>query len=73
LKAHSDAVIVFISKSSITKSGYVQKEIKFALDIAVKNPEGTTPSFPRGSKNTNYQTDSPHFTVLTCGSRTVSI
>jgi hypothetical protein len=46
LKAHSDAVIVFISKSSITKSGYVQKEIKFALDIAGEKPGRDYPIIP---------------------------
>ncbi len=37
----SDAVIVCLSKGSVTKSGYVQKEIKFALDEADKQPEGS--------------------------------
>lgn len=37
----SDAVIVCLSKNSITKEGYVQKEIKYALDIADEKPEGT--------------------------------
>ena len=37
----SDVVIVCLSRSSITKSGYVQTEIKFALDIADEQPEGT--------------------------------
>jgi len=36
----SDAVIVCLSNSSITKSGYVQKEIRLALDIADEQPEG---------------------------------
>lgn len=35
----SDVVIVFLSKESTTKSGYVQKEIKFALDVADEQPE----------------------------------
>lgn len=35
----SDAVIVCLSRSSITKAGYVQKEIKFALDVADEKPE----------------------------------
>ena len=30
----ADVVIVFLSKNSITKEGYVQKEIKDALDVA---------------------------------------
>lgn len=37
----ADAVIICLSKNSITKEGYVQKEIKFALDIALEKPEGT--------------------------------
>ena len=37
----ADVVIVFLSKKSISKEGYVQKEIKFALDIAEEKPEGT--------------------------------
>ncbi|CAG1001384.1 hypothetical protein ANAEL_02989 [Anaerolineales bacterium] len=37
----ADVVIVFLSKNSITKEGYVQKEIKNALDIADEKPEGT--------------------------------
>ena len=37
----ADVVIVFLSKNSITKEGYVQKEIKIALDIAEEKPEGT--------------------------------
>lgn len=37
----SDVVIVCLSRGSITKAGYVQKEIKFALDIADEQPEGT--------------------------------
>jgi hypothetical protein len=31
---NSDVVIVCLSKGSVSKEGYVQKEIKFALDIA---------------------------------------
>lgn len=37
----SDAVIVCLSRGSITKAGYVQKEIKFALDAAQEQPEDT--------------------------------
>jgi hypothetical protein len=37
----SDAVIVFLSNRSVTKEGYVQKELKMALDIADEKPEGT--------------------------------
>ena len=37
----SDVVIVCLSEKSINREGYVQKEIKFALDIADEKPEGT--------------------------------
>jgi WD40 repeat protein len=37
----SDAVIVCLSRSSVTKEGYVQKEIKVALDVADEKPPGT--------------------------------
>ncbi|HXV44695.1 MAG TPA: SUMF1/EgtB/PvdO family nonheme iron enzyme, partial [Anaerolineae bacterium] len=37
----ADVVLVCLSPHSITKAGYVQKEIKFALDIADEQPEGT--------------------------------
>jgi len=36
----SDVVVVCLSKVTINKSGYVQKEIKHALDIADEKPEG---------------------------------
>ncbi len=38
---NSDIVIVCLSKKSITKAGYIQKEIKHALDVADEQPEGT--------------------------------
>jgi len=37
----SDVVIVCISRSSVSKEGYVQREIKKVLDIASEKPEGT--------------------------------
>jgi hypothetical protein len=36
-----DIVIVCLSNQSITKSGFVQKEIRYALDAAYEKPEGT--------------------------------
>lgn len=36
----SDVVIVCLSKASVTKEGYVQKEIRQALDVADEKPEG---------------------------------
>ncbi|HCR70617.1 MAG TPA: hypothetical protein DIW23_04160 [Anaerolineae bacterium] len=38
----SDIVVVCLSMDSINKEGYIQKEIKFALDEADKKPEGTS-------------------------------
>ncbi len=37
----ADAIIVCLTKGSITKEGYVQKEIRAALDYADYKPEGT--------------------------------
>jgi outer membrane protein assembly factor BamD (BamD/ComL family) len=37
----SDVVVICLSNKSITKEGYVQKEIKFALDVAEEKPEGS--------------------------------
>lgn len=38
-KAH--AVIICLSGNSVTKEGYIQRELKFVLDIALEKPEGT--------------------------------
>jgi len=38
---NSDVVIVCLSHKAINKAGYVQKEIKYALDEAEKQPGGT--------------------------------
>ena len=35
-----DVVIVCLSHGSISKKGYIQKEIKYALDVADEQPEG---------------------------------
>lgn len=37
----TDVVLILISHNSVTKAGYVQKEIKQALDVADEQPEGT--------------------------------
>ncbi|MBI5034180.1 MAG: TIR domain-containing protein [Chloroflexi bacterium] len=37
---NSDVVLACLSPKAINKSGYVQKEIAFALDIAQEKPEG---------------------------------
>ena len=38
---NSDAVIATLSTGSVSKEGYVQKELRFVLDIALEKPEGT--------------------------------
>ena len=37
----ADVVIVCLSNNSVTKEGYVQRELRFALDIALTKPEET--------------------------------
>ncbi len=37
----ADSVIVFLSNNSVTKEGYVQKELRYVIDIALEKPEGT--------------------------------
>ena len=37
----SDVVVICLSRMSVTKEGYVQKEIRFALNVAEEKPEGT--------------------------------
>jgi gamma-glutamyl phosphate reductase len=36
----SDAIVVCLSRVSISKRGYIQKEIRAALDVADEHPEG---------------------------------
>ena len=38
---NSDVVIVCLSHRSINKIGFVQREVKFALDVAEEQPEGS--------------------------------
>ncbi len=38
---NSDVVIVCLSREAINKKGYVQKEIRYALDVADEQPEDT--------------------------------
>ncbi len=37
----SHAILVCLSSSSVRKEGYLQKEIRFALDVADEKPDGT--------------------------------
>jgi DNA segregation ATPase FtsK/SpoIIIE-like protein len=37
----SDAVIIILSTGSVSKEGYVQKELRFVLELALEKPEGT--------------------------------
>jgi formylglycine-generating enzyme required for sulfatase activity len=36
----SDAVVICLSRRAVTKAGFVQKEIRYALDVADEQPEG---------------------------------
>jgi len=36
----SDVVLVCLSRGSVTREGFIQKEIRFALDVAAEKPEG---------------------------------
>jgi Leucine-rich repeat (LRR) protein len=38
---NSDIVLVCLSRDSVNKRGFVQKEIKYALDVADEQPEGS--------------------------------
>lgn len=42
----SEVVLVCLSASSVTKQGFVQKEIKIALDVADEKPDGTVYIIP---------------------------
>lgn len=37
---NADVVIICLSKNSVSKEGYVQKEIRLALDVSMESPEG---------------------------------
>jgi hypothetical protein len=37
----SDVVLVCLSRASINKEGYIQRELKLALDVAEEKPDGT--------------------------------
>src|SRR5205085_10351365 len=38
---NSDVVIVCLSQGAVNKTGFVQKELKYALDVADEQPEDT--------------------------------
>jgi len=37
----ADVIVVFVSKDSVNKEGYIQRELRYALDVADQKPEGT--------------------------------
>jgi len=45
----SDSILIFLSRTSVAKRGYVQREMKMALDAWEKLPEGTIHMFYRHS------------------------
>ncbi|MEU1274149.1 toll/interleukin-1 receptor domain-containing protein [Streptomyces sp. NPDC005799] len=47
----SDLILVCLSKASVTKTGYVQKEIRIVLDEADHQPEGTIYLIPARLEN----------------------
>jgi hypothetical protein len=47
----ADVVVVCLSSQSVTREGFVQKEIKFALDVADKKPEGAIFIIPARLEN----------------------
>lgn len=36
----ADVVIVFLSSNSVSREGYIQKELRYVLDMALEKPEG---------------------------------
>lgn len=42
----SDVVLVCLSRTSVNETGFVQEEIKYALDVTDEKPEGTTLLIP---------------------------
>src|SRR5438445_9319993 len=36
----SSVVLVCLSKTAVSKAGFIQKEIRYALDVAAEQPEG---------------------------------
>ena len=42
----SDVVLACLSRSSISRAGFIQKEIRFALDVADEQPEGAAYLMP---------------------------
>jgi len=49
----SDIVVICLSKNSVAKAGYIQKEIKFALDVADEQPEGSIFLIPARFEESN--------------------
>lgn len=43
---HADTIIICLSRGSITKSGYYQREIRMALDAAQEKPDGVIFNIP---------------------------
>lgn len=48
---NSDIIVICLSSTSVNKTGYVQREIKYALDIADEKPEGTIFLIPARLEN----------------------
>ena len=57
----SDVILVCLSKNSVNKEGYVQKEISFALDKALEKPEGTIFIIPARLEECSVPSRLSHF------------
>lgn len=57
----TDAVIICLSQESVTKEGYVQTEIKFALDIAKEKPINTIYIIPAKLENCDVPLEMDEF------------
>lgn len=57
----SDVIVVCLSKGSVDREGYVQKEISFALDKALEKPEGTIFIIPAKLEDCNVPSRLSHY------------
>jgi hypothetical protein len=57
---NSDIVLVCLSPSSVTRAGFMQKELKFALDVADEQPEGRIYIIPVRLKDCEVPTRLSH-------------
>lgn len=56
----SDAIIICLSNNSVSKAGYIQREIKRAIDLAQEQPEGEIFLIPARIENCNIPNQLMH-------------